>query len=724
MRIASVLAFGSLAAVLGWQPLPAADPPSGPTEHVQVIATRLPESTDVLPAMLSLVTGDDLLRRGARDLPSALALLGGLSIAPGGDGGPASCVPELMGLREFDAFLLAVDGVPWGGAFVPDLPTIDLHDVERIEVLRGSAPVMYGATSFVGVINVVRARPGDGGISATAGGGSYGSGFLGVDSALPALGGLRSSVSAELSTTGFEDPRAQVDRGTLQWRGLHSAWGGEFRFNAGTTRLEQDPASPRPREGMTLSPLVPVDSNHNPLGSHLDHTRYVAGGSYEHPLSTRGSWSATLGASRSEQDVLRGFLSDLAAPADNAHGFRQDVEVTEVYFDGHVQLAPRGDLKLVAGLDHLYGAGSMDGGDFDYTVGLDGSSPPEGQSIPNAGEQSISDHRNFSGLYGQAFWDPAAAWHIEGGLRLNRTTESRTASEIELATSAGTSGHDEASHTRLGGMAGLTFTAWHRDADALYLFADYRNTFKPAVVDFGPEAEPEILEPETGASYEGGVKGRFDEGRVGFSLSAFHMDLRNIVVSQSVGGVPTLENAGEEILRGIDTEARIAVLPALVANVGYGYHDARFGDYVTEFDLEPTQLEGKRLEMSPHHLAAAGLAYGKATGWQGYVQGNYVGSRYLNKRNTALASDFTTWDAGVAYRFHEWELRVDGRNLGDQRDPVAESELGDAQYYLLLPRRIEAGIRWHSSPRAPVSPSVAATQRTAEEALAHPGASL
>src|SRR5262249_22914309 len=110
-------------------------PPAGTshTERVEVTATRLPESTDVLPGFLTVVTGDELIHRGARDLPSALALVGGVSIAPGGDGGPASSVPEFLGLREFDAFLLAVDGVPWGGAFIPALATLDLRDVERIE---------------------------------------------------------------------------------------------------------------------------------------------------------------------------------------------------------------------------------------------------------------------------------------------------------------------------------------------------------------------------------------------------------------------------------------------------------------------------------------------------------------------------------------------------------------------------------------------------------------
>src|SRR5262249_30429760 len=82
-------------------------------------------------------------RRQARRLAEALALGMGVSGGRGGDGGPASSVGEMMGLREFDAFLLVVDDVPWGGAFNPALATLDLTNLDRIEVVRGSAPVLY-----------------------------------------------------------------------------------------------------------------------------------------------------------------------------------------------------------------------------------------------------------------------------------------------------------------------------------------------------------------------------------------------------------------------------------------------------------------------------------------------------------------------------------------------------------------------------------------------------
>jgi iron complex outermembrane receptor protein len=125
-------------------------------------------------------------------------------------------------------------------------------------------------------------------------------------------------------------------------------------------------------------------------------------------------------------------------------------------------------------------------------------------------------------------------------------------------------------------------------------------------------------------------------------------------------------------------------------------HDARFRDYVAEFDGVPTPLAGKRLEMSPDHIGSAGLLWAPERGLLASVAVRYVGSRYLNKRNTALAEAYTTLDAALGWRSGRYEARLDARNLTDERPPVAESELGDAQYYRLPARqlRLSAAVRF------------------------------
>jgi len=110
-------------------------------EQIEVVATRLPEAPHDVPVSVEVIDGDTLRAIGATNIRDALSLAAGVEVAPGGDAGPAGAVPEFWGLREFDAFLLVVDDIPWGGAFNPALTTLNLRDVERIEVLRGSAPV-------------------------------------------------------------------------------------------------------------------------------------------------------------------------------------------------------------------------------------------------------------------------------------------------------------------------------------------------------------------------------------------------------------------------------------------------------------------------------------------------------------------------------------------------------------------------------------------------------
>jgi iron complex outermembrane receptor protein len=695
------LGVSSLACLmLGWlnaglvaAETPQTTPKSTLEEHVQVTATRIPEKTGTTPASVTVITRDDLIRRGAYDLRSALALAAGLDIAPGGDGGPAGYVPEFWGLKEFDAFLLAVDGVPWGGAFNPALTTLDLTDVDRIEILRGAAPVMYGATSFVGVINVIHRAPGEGGTTLRTSGGSYGSGSAAWSAPLGPWAGVASSLSLDAARQGFSDDRTQYDRGHLLWRNSRALGSGVLRFGLDGTWLRQDPASPHPRVGTTLSSLVPVDANHNMDGAHVNERRHALDVSYERKTGSR-SWSTTLSASHAQQNVLRGFLTDVSAVAPNAHGFRQIIPTTDLYFDSHVALSPGSKVEVVAGVDHLHGRGSGRGGDFDYFANLDGSAPPSGSSLADQSSVKITDRREFSGLYGQVTWTPVERWHFELGGRVNRTAEARFTDSLEFSAGVPVIGEDHRTTVRGSGFAGLTWTAWQRDVDALHLFANYRDTYKPAAIDFGLDAEPEILAPETAQSYEGGLKTRLLHDRLSVELSAFQMDFENLVLSQIVGGLPSLVNGGTQRFRGAEIEVVTRPHPGLTWRTVYSLHDARFRDFVTEFGGVPTQLAGKRLEMSARNMAATEVLLGKGTGWQGSARANWVGSRFLNKRNTSVAPDYITWSAGVGYRLHDVEIRLDGWNLNDQRPPVAESELGDAQYYLLPARRLELSARW------------------------------
>src|SRR5204863_3028665 len=188
IRDASILAVALLLGTVAKASAQNEPQPAQAIPPVEVIANKVPERPHDIAASIEVFSGNELRARGVTSLKDALALAAGVAIAPGSDAGPASAVPEFWGLREFDAFLLVVDGVPWGGAFNPAVASVSMRDVERVEILRGPAPVTYGATSFVGVIHVVHTEAAANSKYVEGHGGSFGSGGGALDVPVPFRG--------------------------------------------------------------------------------------------------------------------------------------------------------------------------------------------------------------------------------------------------------------------------------------------------------------------------------------------------------------------------------------------------------------------------------------------------------------------------------------------------------------------------------------------------------
>jgi outer membrane receptor protein involved in Fe transport len=680
----------------------AAQPPRV-SERIEVTATRVPEDVEPVPSSITVITGDEIRARGAVDLQSALATVAGVAVVPGGDSGPASSIPELWGLREFDAFLLVVDGVPWGGAFNPALPTLDLTDVERIEVLRGSAPVMYGATSFVGVIHVIHRQAGSPGGTAHAAVGSWGTGDVSAAAPLPQLGEYRQSLSVHGERQGFRDARADFGRGNLLYRGALSTTAGTFHVDLDTTIVRQSPTSPIPRDGTRLTPLVPLDSNQNPLGAHIDDNRFHLASGWDAKLGS-GTWSTTLAVTHLTRSVGRGFLENFVGTNPDDHGIRQHLTTTDLYFDSHVSFDLPRNVRLVAGLDHLFGKAHNASEDWDYFQNVNGTNPPNIDQFQPFGATDLHDTRNFSGLYAQAEWTPQPRLRIQAGGRLNHTHESLDTTAVSFPTpAAGPAtvqkdvavgpGSDRRTVTRGSGAVGASYLVWQRaGAEGIWLYADWRSTFKPAALDFGPDVNGVVLAPETAQSYEVGLKGR-QRGGFDWELSVFQMNFSNLVVPRlNAEGLPQLVNAGKERFKGAELEIEVHLARDLSLQAVYSYHDARFRDFV-DFTADGLQVQvgGNRLPLSAHHLGGAGLLYRPASGPTAWVTMSYVGNRFLDRENVALVPSYTTWAAGVGYRFARWELRLDGWNLNDTRPPVAASEFGPNQFYVLPARSFRLG---------------------------------
>jgi len=333
-------------------------------ETVEVVATRLPEAPQEVPAAIEVITGDELRDRGASTLRDALALAAGVEIAPGGDGGPAGAVPEFWGLREFDAFLLVVDGVPWGGAFNPALTTLNLRDVERIEILRGAAPVTYGATSFVGVIHIVHKAAAATRSYFDVHTGSFGSGGAAADLVIPSSSSWKSRLSVDFDHQGFRDDRTSFGRGHALWRTAKIDGDRKTWFTVDLSALRQHPASPHPRQGPALSTAVGLDANLNPADAFIDENRAALAFGMARRIMKDVVWDTTVSFTHSGQRIFRGFLTDIANVPNNATGLRENIDVTDLYVDSHGVWPVRSKVQFLGGADFLHGRGGANGATF------------------------------------------------------------------------------------------------------------------------------------------------------------------------------------------------------------------------------------------------------------------------------------------------------------------------------------------------------------------------
>jgi iron complex outermembrane recepter protein len=534
--------------------------------------------------------------------------------------------------------------------------------------------VTYGATSFVGVIHVVHTAAAADRSYASFRGGSFNSGSAAVDIALGSSGSWRSRLSTDIERQGFKDERTSFVRGHANYRGAAGESNRRTWLSADVNWLTQHPASPHLRDGATLSDATPLDANYNPANAFIDDTRFSVASGFERAAMGDAKWSLTASYSHSAQRIMRGFLTDISNTPDNATGFRENIDINDIYVDSHVVTAERSHVRLVAGGDFLFGNGEGRGAVFTFTAPILGSAPTVTE--PSTLGRDSGSRRSFLGGYVSAEWTPVDRLHVSTGLRLNATVER----------------HGEGAsttHARPAGTVGAIVDLWRRGAAHVRLFGNFRDTFKPAAFDFSLAENEGVLAPETARSYEGGVKTRTASGRFDLEASAFRMDFKNLVTSTVRNALPSLQNAGSTRFQGFEVAAEARASHAVSGRATYSFHDGKFVDFLAAFGDANTQLGGYRFEMSARHLFTAGILAAPNSGLVGDLIVKYVGNRYLNKRNTALAAPFATVDAGVGYRVGRSELRLDGRNLGDRRDPVSESELGDAQYYRVTARRVD-----------------------------------
>src|SRR2546430_5785945 len=125
--------------------LPAQEPRAPVTlRPVVVTATRIRTPADAVTAAVTVISGADLRAQGIRTVLDALRDVPAAAVVQTGSFGGVTSLFLRGGQSKYVKVL--VDGVPVnepGGAF--DFAHLTTDNVERIEVLRGPASVLYGS---------------------------------------------------------------------------------------------------------------------------------------------------------------------------------------------------------------------------------------------------------------------------------------------------------------------------------------------------------------------------------------------------------------------------------------------------------------------------------------------------------------------------------------------------------------------------------------------------
>jgi len=660
-----------------------------------VSATKVAEDPLDVAAPVSVVSGDELRRHGAKTVADALQDVVGLDAADGSDDGSRFANIGVWGLKEFDALLVTLDGVPVGGPFNPSLAQIPIEDIDRIEIVKGPQGTLYGVSAFAGMIQVFTRHPKQAGGSLALGGGSF-SDKHGNLAYTASQGDQTIHLFGSMDRNkGWQDG-TDVSSDRLSLGYTQRTKEGSFDVTLGVLRDTNHFGSPLPADdtGQPV-PGFTIDRNYEVGGARMDHRVYSLSSSISQRLSQDVRIDNTLGLARDEQIAVRSFINGVDTSTATADGTSLRPIETSVFDDLRLVATP-GSHRLVVGAALTWGRTTVSGTGFDLTL-TTGPNPvvPSVDDLPVGDHRSAEDRRTFLGFYANDEWTPWRFLTLTFGARYDRTSESLSAVGQEVGAPA----PDIASDSRTdgawsGGVAALVRIVDRPNAsvlNALNLYVSAKSNFKPAAPNLLEAEAAQILEPERTRSGEIGLKSRWAGGALSLDAGFFHMAFENLVVSVAgPDGLPMLTNAGEERFQGFETALTWSPrsLAGLSLSAGYAHHDATYVRFsFADPDGNLVVADGNRLELTPRDTWNARLGYAPKAGLGVWAAVRHQGVRPLDPENTASVPAFFEWDAGVSWENDSLRLSFVGRNLGDNRRFVTESEIGDSQFYIAPPRR-------------------------------------
>lgn len=581
-----------------------------------VTVGRFADGLTSVPAGISVLTQEDIKASGAATVNEALMrLLGVVGRQDLYGGGEYSLDLRGFGATAADNQVVIVDGqrlneADQGGTRLAGIP---IESVHRIEVLRGSAGVLYGEGASAGVI-VITTKSGKGierrnAASAYAGAGSFGLRELRAGGTL-ALGGLSLDMAAQLRKADNHRDNFASSTDALS---LGAQWGGESaRVGLRVARDSLETGLPGSLSAAQYAANPKQTTTPNDRSA-IDNQRLGLFGEV-----FLGQWQLAfdLGQRSKElRSVFGGFTFDYDIEASNASlRARHDMSL------------PAGKNTLVLGLDHAQWTREVLG-----AFGNLAHQESTGVYVKNDFSLASSGTRLSAGLRSEQF------------AKDHRDTFSGAASAINQRMQAWELG--------LSHPLGAAWTAYGRAARSFRLANVDEFSFTPVGVS---------LRPQTSRDIEAGL--RWGDAASKLDARIYRSSLRDEIGFDPTAPGPFGPGANVNFdptqRQGFELEASHAISAALGLRANLALRQARFtsgANVGKDIPLVASRTVALRADWQP----AAGQRLSGGVNW--------VSSQHPDFANQCKIPAYLTADLRYAYEWKQMEFSVGATNLFDRK---------------------------------------------------------
>ncbi|MEM1242719.1 MAG: TonB-dependent siderophore receptor [Cyanobacteria bacterium P01_H01_bin.26] len=553
-------------------------------------------------------------------------------------------------------------------SFIGDAAEPEVANLERVEVLRGPASVLYGQAEPGGVVNLVTKQPLSEpyyNLQFQAGNGEFINPSIDFSGPLTADGRLLYRLNALYrQEDGFRDYDNNFERffvgPTLTWLISEQT---DLTINLEYTD-DREPFDPGIIPfGDGIEP-IPLDLVFNNPEDTAEQDYLNIGYALEHRFSENWQLRNQFRFTSSTYDIdvapLPLFIDESTGTLTRAFTF-QETEVDTYSLYTNIQgKFNTGSVEhtLLAGVDLIrWEQRGLSGFDFAATSLIDlfdpdypdPSSFPAKDSLPIFPGLSNPIETDQLGIYLQDQIDILDNLIVVAGLRYNTVNQKTT----DRFTDAETEQYDDALIPRIGVV--------YQPIEPISLYANYSRSFVPSAET---DADGNPLEPEEGEGFEIGIRGEIIENRLAATLAYFDITKQNVATPDPDPNNPFSSVAtGEQQSRGVDFNLTGEILPGWNAVASYAYIDAE----VTEDNN--ADIVGNRLFGAPEHSASLWTTYELQSGnLQGLGFGlglNFVGEQQGDLDNSYQIDSYFLANAAIFYRQNDWQAQLNIDNIFD-----------------------------------------------------------